>query len=531
MPAVAQINVVFANRQEFTELIPAAGITSVKSINPYTLLQYLLYDRESETEDTRIKGPVDEFYTYKGGVITAGDKINVKHSDFQITVNTDKPTLPGGNLDVENSIYVDSIYSRRKETGENYKLNRASTNRSVTISPRTDTATNNFFKIESAGTSKNISLFTLNNSSPALRNRIEIATTGASRNIILETDVLSISGNDTFHTGNITVNKDATFNRNVTIIGSDTASQEIFKITNSSGANRFSVDSANGNTDIQGTLNVEGASEIDDTLRVTGNVTFNETLSIDNSITLTNSTKERKRIIGVRRVDGASDIFSSTSQFLNDPIAIGDFAQYAFQRGMIIMWSGALTADGQGVLFAPTGRWALCDGQLVDGLQTPDLRERFIVGAGGDNTNVGGSTGYTQGQTGSNSNNSTLTLDNIPQHNHLAGGVNSSGQLAGTTTGGGNDGVHSHQASAQSNFRGAQGTGTGGNQEWQSGDGQARSGPNRGTPDGNVSTSVSVANSSHSHNVASPMESRGSASPTAIDRRPPWYAMAYIIKL
>lgn len=386
MPAVAQINVVFANRQEFTELIPAAGVTSVKSINPYTLLQYLLYDRESETEDTRIKGPVDEFYTYKGGVITAGDKINVKHSDFQITVNTDKPTLPGGNLDVENSIYVDSIYSRRKETGENYKLNRASTNRSVTISPRTDTATNNFFKIESAGTGKNISLFTLNNSSPALRNRIEIATTGASRNIILETDVLSISGNDTFHTGNITVNKDATFNRNVTIIGSDTASQEAFEIKNGSGVNKFSVDSANGNTDIQGTLNVEGASEIDDTLRVTGNVTFNETLSIDNNITLTNSAKGRKRVIGVRRVDGPTDIFSPSSQFLNDPIAIGDFALYAFQKGMIIMWGGTIQKGTGNVLTQPTGGWALCDGTVAtfngESTTTPDLRERFIVGAG-----------------------------------------------------------------------------------------------------------------------------------------------------
>lgn len=384
MPAVAQINVNFANRQEFTESIPSgAGVTSVKSISPYTLLQYLLYDRESIDEDQRIKSPVDiEFYTYKGGVITAGDKINVKHSDFQITTNTDKPSLPGGNLDVENSIYVDSIYARRKGKGDSYRGDRGDLNRSVIISPRTDTATNNFFKIESAGTSRNISLFTLNNAN--LRNRIEIATAAANRNIILETDVLSISANDTFNTGNITVNNNATFNRNITMIGSDTASQEIFKITNSSGTDKFSVDSANGNTDIQGTLNVEGATEVDDTLRLTGAATFDSTLSINNNITLTNSAKANKRIIGIRRVDDADDIFDASNSrgFQNDPIAIGDFSQYAFQKGMIIMWSGELNEDGAGRLLKPTGGWALCRGHSVDGVPIPDLRERFIVGAG-----------------------------------------------------------------------------------------------------------------------------------------------------
>ena len=51
--------------------------------------------------------------------------------------------------------------------------------------------------------------------------------------------------------------------------------------------------------------------------------------------------------------------------------------------GGIIMWSGATNA-------IPSG-WALCDGSVVNGLQTPDLRNRFIVGAG---------SGYTVDQTG-----------------------------------------------------------------------------------------------------------------------------------
>ena len=42
--------------------------------------------------------------------------------------------------------------------------------------------------------------------------------------------------------------------------------------------------------------------------------------------------------------------------------------------GGIIMWSGATNN-------LPTG-WALCDGSVVNGLQTPDLRDKFVVGAG-----------------------------------------------------------------------------------------------------------------------------------------------------
>ena len=46
----------------------------------------------------------------------------------------------------------------------------------------------------------------------------------------------------------------------------------------------------------------------------------------------------------------------------------------AFVKGMIILWYG----DTNNV---PTG-FALCDGSVVNGLQTPDLRDKFVVGAG-----------------------------------------------------------------------------------------------------------------------------------------------------
>ena len=47
--------------------------------------------------------------------------------------------------------------------------------------------------------------------------------------------------------------------------------------------------------------------------------------------------------------------------------------------GTIVMWSGSTVPDG----------WALCNGQTANGVRTPDLRNKFIVGAGdynGDRT-------------------------------------------------------------------------------------------------------------------------------------------------
>lgn len=68
--------------------------------------------------------------------------------------------------------------------------------------------------------------------------------------------------------------------------------------------------------------------------------------------------------------------------------------------GGIIMWSGATNN-------IPAG-WALCNGQTVNNQLTPDLRDRFIVGAGGS---------YVVKATGG-SQNVTLSVPNLPAHNH-----------------------------------------------------------------------------------------------------------------
>lgn len=64
--------------------------------------------------------------------------------------------------------------------------------------------------------------------------------------------------------------------------------------------------------------------------------------------------------------------------------------------GTIVMWSAAANA-------IPTG-WALCDGTN----NTPDLRNRFIVGAGST---------YAVGAAGG-SNSVTLTVEQMPSHEH-----------------------------------------------------------------------------------------------------------------
>ena len=81
--------------------------------------------------------------------------------------------------------------------------------------------------------------------------------------------------------------------------------------------------------------------------------------------------------------------------------------------GAIIAWNGASDA-------IPSG-WALCDG--TNG--TPDLRNRFIVGAGSS---------YSVGATGG-SDTVTLTTAQIPSHNHTLKTQGNTSAMNATTTG------------------------------------------------------------------------------------------------
>ena len=93
--------------------------------------------------------------------------------------------------------------------------------------------------------------------------------------------------------------------------------------------------------------------------------------------------------------------------------------------GIICMWSGESTA-------IPSG-WHLCDGDAG----TPDLRDRFIVGAGST---------YEVGNTGGEATH-TLTVNEIPSHNHTFTGTSHShtGSLSNATAA--SAGSHTHTMS------------------------------------------------------------------------------------
>jgi len=92
-------------------------------------------------------------------------------------------------------------------------------------------------------------------------------------------------------------------------------------------------------------------------------------------------------------------------------------AEHGVPKGVIVMWSGRITD-------IPSG-WALCDG--TNG--TPDLRDRFIVGARQDDgsiakTNVTGSlTQSGDGQIPSHTHGlGTLKVESAGEHSHLVNG-------------------------------------------------------------------------------------------------------------
>ena len=90
------------------------------------------------------------------------------------------------------------------------------------------------------------------------------------------TATLDVDGNTTLNSG-LDVDGLTTLRDDVSI----TADNKTFKVKTAAGADKFVVDTDNGNTDIQGTLNVEGATTIDDTFNVTGATDLDSTLNVD----------------------------------------------------------------------------------------------------------------------------------------------------------------------------------------------------------------------------------------------------------
>jgi len=176
---------------------------------------------------------------------------------------------------------------------------------------------------------------------------------------------------------------------------------------------------------------------------------------------------------------------------------VGKVKEYGYDllpRGVIVMWSGSIAS-------IPPG-WALCDGGTYtapDGTQvtTPNLRDRFIVGAGGS---------YSVGATGGEAFH-TLTVSEIPSHYHTV-----DPPATQTTT----DGAHSHSMTLP-------------NQTSRS---YVNTGDHYALYDVYTNTYYTSTAGAHSHTVDIPAFNSGSTGGgQPHENRPPYYALAFIMKL
>lgn len=178
---------------------------------------------------------------------------------------------------------------------------------------------------------------------------------------------------------------------------------------------------------------------------------------------------------------------TATPASLNAPVPVG----------LIAMWSGAINA-------VPTG-WALCDG--TNG--TPNLRDRFVVGAG---------TTYAVGATGG-SNTVSLTTSQMPAHTHSV-------TATGSTD---NQGLHTHTINdpGHGHTYGRAGGIYGNGFAFQD---QSINGTGYTT---NIATTGITMNGAggHTHSVIVNGNTSQVGGSEAHENRPPYYALAYIMKV
>ena len=213
----------------------------------------------------------------------------------------------------------------------------------------------------------------------------------------------------------------------------------------------------------------------------------------------------------------------ATTAFVNASIL------YAVPAGVITLWSGSIAS-------IPLG-WALCNGSSG----TPDLRDRFVVGAG---------TTYAVNATGG-ANTVTLDATMIPAHTHTVSATGTtSGQSAGHThtfsgTTSGQSATHTHSVSdpghahsynqpVQSNA--ANPPGASGSQASATTTGTATTGITLGNASVDhthtYSGTTSAVSGDHTHTVSvSGTTGNGTGGGLAHENRPPYLALAYIMKL
>lgn len=259
--------------------------------------------------------------------------------------------------------------------------------------------------------------------------------------------------------GTLTCNGDANFNGR-------------FRINGQSGlAGQVLTSAANPNSPVWSTLGTVSAQNAN-------SVNISGTVQTDNF----NAT-------GIFKIDGST---GAAGQVL---VSTGSNAHpnwttlEIFVRGMIMIWSGSTGS-------IPSG-WALCNGSSG----TPDLRNRFIVGAGST---------YAVNATGGSAN------ATLPSHSHT---------FSGST---GAAGSHNHYVTS-SNTSSSTFTSNTQTFTWASAGGLGNSDYRGGATSARANRARSSDIGNHSHSMSGSTAAAGSSSTNA--NLPPYYALAYIMKL
>ena len=169
---------------------------------------------------------------------------------------------------------------------------------------------------------------------------------------------------------------------------------------------------------------------------------------------------------------------------------IDELQRHQMPKGAIIMWSGTNVPSG----------YALCNGQTVGDITTPDLQGRFIVGKGSLTDSEGNTATYNIGSTGGlNKHKLTAAESGLPQHAHTMVSA----------------GAHSHQLRMGS-------AGTYHNTVEYAGNDDGY----KALGDNNYNFVKSAGSHTHTINNAG-----GTAASQSHENRPPYYALAYIMKV
>ena len=387
MPAIAQVSVNFATVLDVQNLTSGSALqVSFKSISPLTLARYCLIDGEYNDPNNLYNLSNPEHLKYVGGFLTSGNKINVKY---------------GGDLTLRNSLFV----NKNIIVGPINPGSISTTYGGDTIPKFTITSTLGDFITEGSGRIKT-NLELNGNLSIGPNSNFKLLVDSATGNTIIRGttsirgDVIIDSNNETVdaarnlfidsNTGNIDTKGEVKIrgDLHVTPTSADTVSTRKFHVDSDTGNTtslgtldytngatlrstlnvygnvvvgnvtgtqntRFSIDSTNGNTYIEGILDVKNDLRINfDKFTISssnGNTQIEGTLNVKNIISVGSGDNSLKRVTGLSNKDLAT--FLGTTRD-SDAINIHDIKYFTtpVSKGSTAatdIYIGRRTTDGK----------------------------------------------------------------------------------------------------------------------------------------------------------------------------------------